>query len=98
MNELKKRYDSVGTLIIEVYAHEYEEERHEYATLQQKLEQQVTSFNDGYDTAKRHYRDQLIELQQQLDKAVEALGWIVGYDGNQHTTRKAEETLKQIKG
>lgn len=36
-------------------------------------------------------------LADALEVAVEALEWIFGYDGNQHTTRKAEEALTKIK-
>lgn len=33
--------------------------------------------------------------QAKNDKLVKALGWIVGFDGDQHTTTKAQQTLKE---
>ena len=43
----------------------------------------------AYAVCEKHFEDK-------LDMAEKGLSWIIGYDGNQHTTRKAKETLQQM--
>lgn len=38
-----------------------------------------------------------LDALEKAGKYESALRWIIGYDGNQHTTRKAEEALSDVK-
>lgn len=45
---------------------------------------------------KNEYAETVAKQQAALRVAKDGLQWIYGYDGNQHTTKKASELLDQI--